>query len=364
MKDQREKILVGTSKGLIILGDEAGGWKIKAVHFVGMPVSMIYVDERNDCWWVCLSHRHWGSKLHRSMDKGKHWEEVPMPVYPDGAEIKSGKQAELKKIWCMSHGGEDRPNVLWLGTEPGGLFYSEDNGNHFRLVESLWNHPSRMDQNQWFGAGRDDPFLHSIIIDPRDSNHIYIAVSCAGVFESKDGGINWQAKNKGLIAAYLPNPNVEVGHDPHRLLICPANPDIHWQQNHCGIFRSENGGTDWKLISDPKAKPHYGFGLCVDEFDPNQAWVIPATSDEIRVPNELKLTVYHTKDGGNTWSPQQTGLPKNYAFDIVFRHSFIKKRDLLAFGTTNGNLYLSKSRGKEWACISNNLARIDYLTFA
>ena len=229
-------LLVGTSKGLVYV-DETG--QVVKEQFAGLPVSLVYEDPRNQCWWVGLSHRHWGQKLYRSSDQGENWLEIPCPQYPAEAELKPGKRAKLKQIWCMSHGGTDQPDRLWLGTEPGGLFLSEDGGNSFHLVESLWNHPSRSKETQWFGAGKDHPFIHTIEVDPRDSQHVYIAVSCAGVFESLDGGKSWHPKNKGLIAAYLPNPGVEVGHDPHSMKICPANPDVIWQQNHCGIFRSE-----------------------------------------------------------------------------------------------------------------------------
>ena len=364
MSTKGNSLLVGTSKGLVVCDQENGVWHISTAHFVGMPVSMIYVDERSDTWWVCLSHRHWGSKLHRSKNRGKDWEEVTMPFYPKGAEIKAGTPAELKKIWCMAHCGLDRPRELWLGTEPGALFHSRDNGDHFELVEGLWNHPSRMDQNQWFGAGRDHPFLHSIVVDPRNSQHLYIAVSCAGVFESWDGGKNWEARNRGLIAAYLPNPRVEIGHDPHRLLTCAADPDVLWQQNHCGIFRSTNGGKEWKNVTDPNGIANYGFALSIDDNDPLKAWVIPATSDEIRVAPELALCVCNTEDGGKSWTPHRQGLPQGFAFDLVFRHSMVFNGKTLAFGTTNGNLYFSDHKGEAWECLSNHLARIDYLAFA
>ncbi|MEL6942301.1 MAG: glycosyl hydrolase, partial [Bacteroidota bacterium] len=222
---------------------------------------------------------------------------------------------------------------------------------------------SRADENQWFGAGKDDPFIHSIVVDPRDSDHVYVAVSCAGVFETKDGGQSWQPRNKGLIAAYLPNPNVEVGHDPHRLLMCPSNPDVLWQQNHCGIFRSLDGGQSWKLLSDKEQMPHYGFALAIDEQDTEKAWVIPAVSDEERVAFDLALCVCETADGGRTWKALRKGLPQQHCFDIVFRHAFCKEKQLMAFGSTTGNLYLSEDKGQAWQCLSANLARIDSLVF-
>ncbi len=357
-------LLVGTAKGLVIYHKTPAGWEVEKVCFTAMPVSMVFADERNGAWWVGLTHRHWGQKLHYSKDEGKTWESVPMPRYPTGAEYKPGKPASVRKIWCMAGGGADRPGELWLGTEPGGLFHSHDAGQSFHLVESLWNHPSRLDEQQWFGAGRDEPFLHSIVIDPRDSDHVYIAVSCAGVFETKDGGKHWQPRNRGLVAAYLPNPDVEVGHDPHLLLACRSNPEVLWQQNHCGIFRSTNGGEEWDNVTDPLGVANYGFALAIDHDDPLRAWVIPAVSDEERVPHELALCVCRTEDGGKSWTPLRRGLPQAHCFDIVFRHSLARSGKTLAFGTTGGNLYLSENDGDDWLCLSNSLARVDYVAFA
>lgn len=287
-----------------------------------------------------------------------------MPVYPEYAQDSKGQRVQLKKIWAMQQAGPDRPGGLWLGTEPGGLFYSAHNGDDFELVEALWNHPSRKDQQQWFGAGRDHPFIHSIEVDPQDSRHLYIAVSCAGVFETRDGGASWAPRNKGLIAAYLPNPNVEVGHDPHRLLICQSAPHVLWQQNHCGIFRSIDAGQYWENVTDRNKLAEYGFSLAIDHQNPLRAWVIPAESDERRVAVKHALCVCYTEDGGKTWRAQRQGLPQHHAFDIVFRHSFAMDGETLAFGTTTGNLYLSTNGGVHWNRLSSNLARIDYLIFS
>lgn len=358
------KLLVGSSKGLIVFENKANQWSIESIHFLGMPISYIYVDKRNNTWWASIAHRHWGQKLQYSIDEGQSWQSVATPKYPSNAILKKNKKASLKKIWSIAHAGQDKADGLWIGTEPGGLFYSDNNGQDFELVNALWNHPSRLDENQWFGAGRDHPFIHSIVVDPRDSNHVYIAVSCAGVFETKDGGQHWQPCNKGLIASYLPNPNVEVGHDPHLLLACPSNPDVLWQQNHCGIFRSTNGGQYWNNITDKNGIANYGFALAIDETDDQKAWVIPAISDEVRVAHDLALRVYHTNDGGQHWEALTNGLPQENCFDLVLRHGLVKDKNLLAFGTNTGKVYLSDDEGMHWQCLSGNLARVDCICFA
>jgi photosystem II stability/assembly factor-like uncharacterized protein len=375
------KLLLGTAKGLVVYSKNTSDWQVETVHFTGFPVSMLYVDARTQTWWAGTPHRHWGQKLHRSTDAGKTWQQVAAPRYPSVALLKNGKQASLKLIWCMAQAGADKPNELWLGTEPGGLFHSKDNGDTWILVESLWEHKAKSDL--WFGAGKDDPFIHSIVVDPKDSNHVYIAVSCAGVYETNDGGKTWFPRNIGLKATYLPNPDAEVGHDPHLLLACETGPSVIqnvgevsnlpdvrevremtlWQQNHCGIFRSTNGGMKWDDVSDKNGIAHYGFALAIDLKNANRAWVIPAQSDELRVPHDLALCVCRTEDGGQTWQPLRDGLPQNHSFDIVFRHSFDNFGDILAFGTTTGNLYLSENGGEVWQCLSHNLARIDAVRF-
>ena len=124
----KNKILAGTTKGLVVLEKKLKSWKIKEIHFDGLPVTIVYVDERTNSWWAGLDHRHWGQKLHVSNNEGEHWTEVATPKYPQNAEIKPGKLATLKKIWSISHAGTDKPGAMWLGTEPGGLFYREGVG--------------------------------------------------------------------------------------------------------------------------------------------------------------------------------------------------------------------------------------------
>ena len=352
------KILVGTAKGLVVYTPSEKLLEIESIHFAGFSVNMVFVDERSNKWWVGISHKHWGQKLHTSNDEGKSWSERTVPNY-NGYHFLDGKNAMLRQLWCMEHGGKDNPGLLWLGTEPGGLFKSEDNGQSFHIVESLWNHPSRMKEGQWFGTGSDHPFVHSIEVNPSNSDQIYIAISCAGVFESKDGGTSWESRNKGLVASYLPNTEAEMGHDPHILLMHQLNHKVLWQQNHCGVFFSENGGLNWQDVSAKEGLSGYGFAMAIDEQNPAKAWVIPVESDEQRIAPTLSLQVFETNDFGTSWKSMSVGLPTNNAFDIVLRQSFRKSGNLLVFGTTNGNLYYSLEDEIKWKSASFNLTKVN-----
>ena len=88
-----------TRKGLIIGKKRNGAWKLTESHFDSIPVTFSYEDPRNGNWWVALDHGHWGIKLHKSADKGKTWESIEAPAYPEDAEIKETQNSIFTVIW-------------------------------------------------------------------------------------------------------------------------------------------------------------------------------------------------------------------------------------------------------------------------
>jgi len=83
----KNRIILGTRKGLIVLHKNGAGWETKQTAFPGVPISYAMVDHRNDTLWACADHGHWGQKLYRSHDGGATLTEVPAPKYPEGAII-------------------------------------------------------------------------------------------------------------------------------------------------------------------------------------------------------------------------------------------------------------------------------------
>ncbi len=362
-----ERMILGTRKGLLVLDRAKAGWRVKNHSHAGAPVPYATLDSRTNVLWASLDHGHWGSKLKCSPDLGKTWEEVPAPVYPKNARMKSFMDekpipATLRYIWVIQPGPKELPNRLYLGTEPGALFQSDDGGKTFQLVKSLWNHPTRL--GGWFGGGRDYPGIHSIFLDPRDTRRMLIGISCAGVFETIDGGKSWTVRNQGLTADFLPNPEAEVGHDPHFMEACASHPDHLWQQNHCGIFRSKDGAKTWTKVSQKGGPAHFGFAVAVDEKDPDTAWVVPAVSDEKRIAVDGALAVCRTTDGGRTWRTLRAGLPQKDCYDVVFRHGLDHRGGTLAFGTTTGNVFTSDDRGKSWTPVGANFPPVYSVRFA
>jgi photosystem II stability/assembly factor-like uncharacterized protein len=184
--------------------------------------------------------------------------------------------------------------------------------------------------------------------DPRDEKHLFVGISCAGVYETTDGGESWEVRNDGLQAEFLSDPSVNVGHDPHLMVMSPSDPDVLWQQNHDGIYRSTDGARSWIKISEEEGPADFGFAVAVDERNPETAWVVPAISDLVRTAVDDALCVCRTDDGGKSWTAFREGLPQKDCFDLAYRHALDVKGDRLAFGTTTGNLYTSDDRGESW----------------
>jgi photosystem II stability/assembly factor-like uncharacterized protein len=91
--------------------------------------------------------------------------------------------------------------------------------------------------------------------------------------------------------------------------------------------------------------------------------VVPGRSDNQRMAIDGALFVARTSDGGKTWTQLREGLPQEAAHDVVLRHSLGNSGDLLAFGSTTGNLYVSENRGDSWRCVGNNLPPIYSVRF-
>ncbi len=175
----------------------------------------------------------------------------------------------LFQIWSLDSGGAHHPDRLWIGAIPAGLFRSDDRGESWQLVSSLWNVPERA---RWFGGGYDAAGIHSVSPTPRDGDRVFVAISCGGVWETRDDGATWNVLGKGLVAPYVPPEQGEDSaiQDPHRVVRCAASPDVTWMQHHAGIYRSTDAGAHWNRLSLPC--DDFGFAVVAHPRDAQTAF--------------------------------------------------------------------------------------------
>jgi len=230
-------------------------------------------------------------------------------------------------------------------------------------VRSLWDHPKR---KKWFGGGADLPGIHSICVDPRESQRVQLGVSCGGVWTTTDGGATWDCAGEGMRAAFMPPEQAldPAFQDPHRIVQCESDPDRLWIQHHNGIFKSDDGGVTCSEVQTAQPSS-FGFAVVVHPEDPNTAWFVPGVKDEKRYPVDGALVVTRTRDGAESFDVLRDGLPQQHAYDIVYRHGLDidAAGETLAFGSTTGNLYVSENRGDSWRCVGNNLPPIYSVRF-
>lgn len=352
---------VATRKGLFTVRPDAKE-PVSAPSFLGDPVTSVLHDRRDGTLYAALNLGHFGRKLHRSEDGGATWTELASPAFDKKEGEEDGPSVSL--IWTLEPGGDDQPGRLWAGTIPGALFRSDDRGDSWQLVQGLWDLPERPN---WFGGGYDEPGIHSILVDPRDSTAIVCGISCGGVVASADDGESWRQTGHGFRADYFPperkdDPSIQ---DPHRMQACLGQPDTMWCQHHTAVFKSTDHGDNWTELT--AARPSaFGFAVAAHPTDPDTAWFVPGIKDERRVPVDGKFVVSRTRDGGRSFDVLDAGLPTEPSFDLVYRHALDidPSGACLAMGSTTGNLWFSDNGGDDWRLISNFLPPVYQVRFA
>jgi hypothetical protein len=368
-------LLAGTMKGAFVRRSDKQRqeWEVGGPYFPGRAIYALAFDDRNgrQRLWAAVNSSYWGSYLSSSNDFGKTWTEPetygvklpqnePTPAAPmqdanPATNPAANAELSLKQIWQIALGHPDEPDTLYCGVEPAALFKSNDAGESWSLVRGLYDHPHR---SQWMPGG-GGLCLHTILPDPSNNKRLFVAISTGGVYRTDDGGENWQPRNQGVRAQFLPPDQQypEWGQCVHKIVSHPANPQRMFLQNHWGLYKSENGGDSWTDIANG-VPSDFGFAMEVDPNDDSSVYIIPLESDEFRCTPEGKLRLYRTRNAGESWDAIENGLPQENALETVLRDGL--SADSLQptgiyFGTRSGKLFGSTDSGESWSAILESL---------
>jgi len=378
------RVLVGTRKGAFLLtsdgkrnkwevsGPHFSGWEI--YHMKGSPVdpNRIYVSQTSG-WF--------GQVIQRSDDGGNTWyqpgtpkgQEVTAEGRPKGESNKFAYDAtgapltthqwydgtqhpwEFKRVWHIEPSLTE-PDTVYAGVEDAAIFRSTDGGENWKELPGLRGHGTGP---KW-QPGAGGMCLHTIILDAKDPERIYIAISAAGAFRTDDGGKSWKPINRGLRSQFIPDPNAEIGHCVHHIAMNPSRPGVLFMQKHWDVMRSDDAGDNWREVSG-NLPTDFGFVIDVHAHDPETIYVVPIKSDSEHFVHDAKLRVYRSKTGGNEWEPLTKGLPQENCYVNVLRDAMaVDSLDKCGvyFGTTGGQVYASADAGDSWNPIVRDLPAV------
>ena len=258
-----------------MIGPHRGGRTVGAVGVPSQP-NVFYIGVNNGGVW-------------KSNDYGRVWK----PIFD---QMPTGSVGDIAV-------SESNPNVVYVGCGEGiqrpdlsvgdGVYKSSDAGK------------------TWTNMGlRDGQQIGDIIIDPKDENRIFVAVlghpygpnTERGVYRSLDGGKNWERvlykdENTGAI---------QVNFDPNNSNIIYADlwagrqgpwENGAWNGKESGLFKSTDGGSTWKKLTNGLPTPEQGLGRIGFTIAPTNSNRLYATVDAGHYGG-----IYRSDDAGENWT--------------------------------------------------------------
>ncbi|HEX9616325.1 MAG TPA: hypothetical protein VGA03_02845 [Anaerolineales bacterium] len=303
-------LLLATEAGVVVCERDAQGWREARRGLENRRVNSLLARGG-----VILAGARDG--IYRSVDGGHRWEEA-----------NSGLSIRLIR-WLAGH--PDLPERVFAGTEPAGIFVSDDSGGQWRIcpevVELRQRHGWSLPYSPEAGCVRGFAFL---------GTRGYAAVEDGCVLVSNDSGETWQlaAGSRGR-SDHHPG-GVFVHSDVHSIEVHPASPDLVAAPTGGGFYTSADGGMTWTNIY----KNSYTRAVWLDPQDMNHMILGPADGVD------FNGRIEETRDGGRTWEPASGELSVPWRRHMVER--FSPAGDQLLAVLSNGALLASFLGDLDW----------------
>jgi photosystem II stability/assembly factor-like uncharacterized protein len=266
--------------------------------------------------WALASHEATPETLFAGTDQGVfrwdeptvRWTHLPSP---------------MNDVWAIAIDPAD-PNVLIAGTRPAGFFRSTDAGRSWTSLTAPGVIPIS-DVNA--GPTR----VTQILFDPVDDGTVWAAVEVGAIYRSRDRGVTWEFKDKGLISRDVHGLAVVKLPNGGKRLLATTNRGLH-----C----SEDNGETWKLQEIPSPWPYTR--SVVPRAD--QSGVVFLTNGNGPPGNDGFLL--RSRDHGRTWHDARLPGPIESTVWCVATNA---ADPMLLFACTNlGELFRSTDGGETW----------------
>lgn len=342
---------VGTRDGLYLLESDSArsGWRQRGPYLTGMDISHAVMDGRDGRTLYAAGAGSGSTAVYRSDDRGETWDIAGQPF-------------DAEQIWHVEPANEHDPGVVYAGVMPAALYRSSDRGDSWSEVTGLTGHHTR---SEWQGGG-GGLCLHTIVTNREQPEHLSVGISAVGWLVSEDNGVSWEPRNKGIPSFVdmfaeefgIPLQHRDIHNCVHKAVRHPSN-GLLYQQNHDGVYKTENYGADWIDISDGLPSR---FGFVIGITADGTVYVVPQHDWEEPVGVRItgQLTVCRMRHGTGAWEPLSNGLPE-VSNMTLYREGMATDQCSpggVYFGTSDGNLYGTADGGESWTTIASGLPSI------
>ena len=280
-----------------------------------------------------------GDGVWLSEDFGKSWKK---PCY--------GKRGP-GKVRCVTVDPHDSRR-LYAGCEPIDLFVSEDEGKNWHRFDAIWDIP--FVETVPYPVATVEPHVRDLAVDPSDSSILYAALQVGYILKSSDGGNSWK----------LLDDNVDC--DVHTIVIDPSNPRHlfiatggHGARSGDApgraLYISQDAGDSWTPAA-MNFSNEYSVPLSLDPADPKRVYSAVANGPPggwRRRDSGAESTFIRSKDGGENWEAVEGGIASKDFPEAIVVDDEISGR--LYAGCRNGNFYASDDGGDTWGAMDIDL---------
>ncbi len=294
----------------------------------------------------------------RSDDAGDHWRWV---YRTDGDSLLTNNYRYSWHVRSYGWGWVGNPHGIGICPTNADIVYTTDYGRAARSDDGgvSWRQVYNTEQPDSANStrGLDVTTCYGIHFDPFDPQHLFIAYTDIGLFESRDGGKGWFHCLNGIPVHWINtcywvqfDPQVQGrlwsvwgnGHDLPRLKMFRSGKFV--ERFEGGVALSEDGGRSWTPaagIPDKTVCTH----IVLDPDSPAEARVLYACG--------VQRGVFKSVDGGKNWELKANGLPAEPAVWRLTRLPdgtlcLLVMRSLRDNRIVDGGIYLSRDGAESW----------------
>jgi photosystem II stability/assembly factor-like uncharacterized protein len=259
-----------------VLAEDAAGWRVERTTLEGKGIGPLVASPEAGMLFAAVRQ----DGVYASSDGGRSWDR--------------SFAGDVRSL-----GTDPSARTIYAGTEPIGLFRTEDAGDHWVEIEGLQRMPEEIKEQWWFPVYPHEPHVLSIHVDENDPRVIYLGLEHGGIVRTDDGGEHWVDVSDGI--EYL---------DIHMVASDPSRQNLVYAATARAFYRSEDYGRDWVLSEE---------GLTRDYMHDFLARPGPQTSLFMTTGNGTppawlrdsgaESAIYRSDDGGQNWRQLHGGLP-------------------------------------------------------